>query len=41
MQPNITKIANELKLTTNQVEAVVNLLSEGATIPSVRSSTLI
>lgn len=33
MENNITKIANELKLTTNQVEAVINLLTEGATIP--------
>lgn len=35
MSNNITKIANELKLTTNQVEAVVNLLTEGATIPFI------
>jgi uncharacterized protein len=35
MYSNIAKIANELKLTTNQVEAVVNLLSEGATIPFI------
>ena len=35
MQPNISKIANELKLTTNQVEAVINLLTEGATIPFI------
>ena len=35
MSTNITKIANELKLTTKQVEAVVNLLTEGATIPFI------
>lgn len=35
MQPNIAKIAQELKLTTNQVEAVINLLTEGATIPFI------
>jgi uncharacterized protein len=35
MPNNIAKIANELKLTTNQVEAVVNLLTEGATIPFI------
>ena len=41
MENNIAKIANELKLTTNQVEGVVNQLTDGATIPSIRSSTLI
>jgi uncharacterized protein len=35
MEKNIAKIATELKLTTNQVEAVVNLLTEGATIPFI------
>jgi uncharacterized protein len=35
MEKNITKIANELKLTLKQVEAVVNLLTEGSTIPFI------
>lgn len=35
MQHNISKIALELKLTPQQVEAVINLLSEGATIPFI------
>jgi uncharacterized protein len=35
MHTNITKIAHELKLTPHQVEAVVNLLTEGATIPFI------
>ena len=33
MERNILRIANELKLTSQQVEVVVNLLAEGATIP--------
>lgn len=33
MENNTTKIANELKLTTHQVEAVINLITGGATIP--------
>jgi protein Tex len=35
MQNNIVKIANELKLSEKQVEAVINLLTEGATIPFI------
>jgi uncharacterized protein len=35
MEKNIIKIANELKLTLKQVEAVVNLLTEGSTIPFI------
>ena len=35
MEKNITKIASELKLTDKQVEAVINLLTEGATIPFI------
>src|SRR5882724_7952714 len=33
MEKNIERIADELKLTTHQVEVVVKLLAEGATIP--------
>ncbi len=33
MERNIQRIATELKLTQHQVEVVVNLLAEGATIP--------
>ena len=33
MERNIARIADELKLTTQQVEVVVKLLAEGATIP--------
>jgi len=33
MERNIQRIATELKLTPHQVEVVVNLLAEGATIP--------
>lgn len=33
MEKNIARIAAELKLTASQVETVVNLLAEGATIP--------
>jgi uncharacterized protein len=35
MEQNIIRIADELKLTTKQVEVVVNLLTEGATIPFI------
>src|SRR6267154_5077545 len=33
MEQKIQRIAAELKLTTHQVEVVINLLAEGATIP--------
>ncbi len=33
MEKNILRIASELNLTPHQIEAVVNLLTEGATIP--------
>src|SRR6476620_6393912 len=33
MERNIQRISTELKLTPHQVEVVVNLLAEGATIP--------
>src|ERR1041385_1088885 len=33
MEQNILRISDELKLTSQQVEVVVNLLAEGATIP--------
>ena len=33
MERNIQRIATELKLTQHQVEVVINLLAEGATIP--------
>src|SRR5262249_50799066 len=33
MEKNIQRISGELNLTSRQVEAVVNLLTEGATIP--------
>ncbi len=35
MEKNITRIAAELKLTTQQVQCVVDLLSEGSTIPFI------
>ncbi|HEV8512716.1 MAG TPA: Tex-like N-terminal domain-containing protein, partial [Cyclobacteriaceae bacterium] len=33
MERNIQRISAELKLTPHQVEVVINLLAEGATIP--------
>lgn len=35
MQKNLAKIATELKISPNQVEAVIALLEEGATIPFI------